>query len=185
MGCNTLPVQLTHPLVTVHILLLDLVVTLAKCLLVLVFSLEDALTQGHLLSWQPSLRAFPWWSFVMSFPYWPQHILHFSQVGKPILDTISDDSDMPPDTPRPHASPYWQLTLPQFTILESNPTNLMTTHKSRLLHSLLVVFKGPLGHSADLWWPGDWSPCHADFTRHHQHRGPQMEVMTVAWPISC
>jgi len=59
MGCNTLPVQLTHPLVTVHILLLDLVVTLAKFLLVLVFSLEDTLIQAHLLSQQPSLRAFP------------------------------------------------------------------------------------------------------------------------------
>jgi len=51
----------------VCILLLDLVVALAKFLLV-----SSSLLKIHhpspFFSWHPSLRAFPWWSFVMSFP---------------------------------------------------------------------------------------------------------------------
>jgi len=43
---------------TVCIFLLDLVVTLAKFLLVLFFSLEEKLVQAYLLSLQPSFRAF-------------------------------------------------------------------------------------------------------------------------------
>jgi len=62
-----------HPLVTVCVLLLNLVVTLAKSSLMLVFSVEDTPIWACSLSWQPSLRAFSWCSFLMSFLYqsWP------------------------------------------------------------------------------------------------------------------
>src|SRR5882724_4863176 len=49
----------THPLETVCVLLLDLVVSLTKFLLVLIFYLGDTLVRAHLLSQQPSLRTFP------------------------------------------------------------------------------------------------------------------------------
>ena len=77
LGCYSttwFPIQPTCPLVTVCVLLLDLVVALAKFLLVLVFSLEDTLSQAHLLLQQPSSRAFPWQSFMTSFLYWSQPI---------------------------------------------------------------------------------------------------------------
>src|SRR5882724_3314803 len=51
--------QLTHPLETVCVLLLDLVVALAKFLLVSFFSLEEKFTRAFFLSQQPSLRDFP------------------------------------------------------------------------------------------------------------------------------
>jgi len=50
-------------------MLLDLVIALAKSHLVLVFSVGDTPIWAHSLSWQPSLRAFSWHSFVMSFLY--------------------------------------------------------------------------------------------------------------------
>src|SRR5882724_5013141 len=50
--------RLTHPLETVCILLLDLVVALAKFLLVFIFSLEETPIRASFLSQQPSLRAF-------------------------------------------------------------------------------------------------------------------------------
>jgi len=77
--------QPTHPLETVCVLLLDLVVALAKFLLVLFFSVEEALIQAYSLSWQPSLRAFPWWSLVDVFPLLILTFSLFSRVGKPIL----------------------------------------------------------------------------------------------------
>src|SRR5882724_6396588 len=51
--------RLTRPLETACVPLLDLVVALAKFLLVLISSLEDTSARAHLLSRQPSLRAFP------------------------------------------------------------------------------------------------------------------------------
>ena len=61
----------TCPLVTIF--LLDLVITLAKSSLVLIFSVEDTSVWAFSFSWQPSVRAFSWWSFVMSFLHrsWP------------------------------------------------------------------------------------------------------------------
>jgi len=53
-------------------LTLDLVITLAKSHLVLVFSVEDTPIWACSLSWQPSLRAFSQCSFMMSFLYWSQ-----------------------------------------------------------------------------------------------------------------
>jgi len=64
---SILHLWLTHPLVTVCVLLLDLFVTLAKSYLVLVFSVEDTSIQAHSLSWEPSLRAFFWCSFAHLF----------------------------------------------------------------------------------------------------------------------
>ena len=49
--------QPRHPLVTVCVLFLDLVVTLAKSYLVLIFSVEDTPIWVCSLSWQSSLRA--------------------------------------------------------------------------------------------------------------------------------
>src|SRR5882724_5708506 len=54
----SLPPQLTRPLETVCVSLLDLVVTLAKFLLVFIFSLEETPVRASFLSQQPSLRAF-------------------------------------------------------------------------------------------------------------------------------
>jgi len=74
IGCfpttQVIAFRLTPPLVIVCVLLLDLVITLAKSHLVLVFSVEDTPVWACSISWQPSLRAF---SFVTSFPYqsWP------------------------------------------------------------------------------------------------------------------
>ena len=72
-------------LVTVCILLLDLVVTLAKFFLVLVLSVEDTPFWVHSLSWQPSLRAFPRWSFVTSFLYWSWPICTLVGSENPFL----------------------------------------------------------------------------------------------------
>jgi len=68
-------------------MLLDLVITLAKSHLVLVFSVEDTLIQACSLSQQPFLRAFSQFSFMTSFPIDP-NLSALSQVGKPILDSI-------------------------------------------------------------------------------------------------
>src|SRR5882724_8165998 len=57
----------TCPLETVCISLLDLVVTLAKFLLLFIFSLEETTIRAFFLSRQPSLRAFPQHLFIMSF----------------------------------------------------------------------------------------------------------------------
>src|SRR5882724_1317477 len=57
----------THPLETVCIWRLDLVVTLAKFLLLFIFSLEETTIQAFFLSQQPSLRALPRHLFIMSF----------------------------------------------------------------------------------------------------------------------
>src|SRR5882724_12881023 len=48
----------TRPLETVCVSLLDLVVALAKFILVFIFSLEETSTRAFFLSRQPSLRAF-------------------------------------------------------------------------------------------------------------------------------
>ena len=88
---NLLPIQLTHPLETVCVLLLDLVVALTKFLLVWVLSLEDALAQAHLLSWQPSSRAFHWQSFMTSFLHWSQPICNLFRLENPFL-TVSKTS---------------------------------------------------------------------------------------------
>ena len=80
------PFQLTCPLVTVCILLLDLVIALAKSSLVLVFSVQDTSIWACSLSQQPSLRAFSWCSFMMSFMCWSY--LLFSQIIKPFLDRL-------------------------------------------------------------------------------------------------
>jgi len=78
--------RLTRPLETVCILLLDLVVALAKFLLVFIFYLGDTLVRAHLLSWQPLWELLP--------DDHPRHLslsiptlLHFSRVRKPVLDT--------------------------------------------------------------------------------------------------
>ena len=71
---NSSPVWPPHPLVTVCVLLLDLVIALAKSYLVLVFSVEDTPLQAYSLSQQPSLRAFSQLSIVTSFLHWSQPI---------------------------------------------------------------------------------------------------------------
>src|SRR5882724_13479912 len=63
----SLPPQLTRPLETVCVSLLDLVVALAKFLLLFIFSLEETTVQAFFLSWQPLLRAFPRCLFITSF----------------------------------------------------------------------------------------------------------------------
>jgi len=75
--------------VTVCVLLLDLVVALAKLFLVLVFSVEDPLIQAHSLSWQPSLRAFHWQSFMKSSLYQAQHICSLVRSENPFLTAPS------------------------------------------------------------------------------------------------
>src|SRR5882724_9469662 len=57
----------TRPLDTVCVSLLDLVVALAKFLLLFIFSLEGTTIQAFFLSRQPSLRALPRHLFLMSF----------------------------------------------------------------------------------------------------------------------
>src|SRR5882724_516720 len=57
----------TGPLETVCVSLLDLVVALAKFLLLFIFSLEETTVQAFLLSRQPLLRAFPRRLFITSF----------------------------------------------------------------------------------------------------------------------
>ena len=79
---------MTCPLVTVCVSLLDLVIALAKFLLVLVFSVEDTCVQAHSLSWQPSLRAFHWWSFVTSFLYWSRPICSLVGSENPFLTVL-------------------------------------------------------------------------------------------------
>src|SRR5882724_3002569 len=70
LGCSSKPLshtpQLTRPLETVCISLLDLVVALAKFLLLFIFSLEETTIRASFLSRQPSLRAFPQHLFIMS-----------------------------------------------------------------------------------------------------------------------
>src|SRR5882724_4782791 len=77
--------QPTCPLVTVCILLLDLVITLAKSHLVLVISVEDTPTQACSLSQQPSLRAFSQHSFMTSFLYQSQPICTLVGSENPFL----------------------------------------------------------------------------------------------------
>src|SRR5882724_13319677 len=71
LGCSSKPLsrapQPTRPLETVCVSLLDLVVALAKFLLLFIFSLEETTIQAFFLSRQPSLRAFPRHLFIMSF----------------------------------------------------------------------------------------------------------------------
>jgi len=68
-------------------LALDLVVTLAKFLLVLIFSLEDTLVRAYLLSQQPSLRAFSLTIIHDVFPLTTQSSCTLVGSEKPVLDT--------------------------------------------------------------------------------------------------
>src|SRR5882724_5016992 len=82
----SLPPQLTHPLETVCISLLDLVVALTKFLLVFIFSLEETPIRASFLSRQPSPRAF-YLTSIHNILSWPiSTLLFFSQIGKSILD---------------------------------------------------------------------------------------------------
>src|SRR5882724_10265255 len=71
LGCSSkhpsLPPRPTHPLETVCVSLLDLVVALTKFLLVFILSLEETPVQASFLSRQPSLRAFTGHLFITSF----------------------------------------------------------------------------------------------------------------------
>src|SRR5882724_890725 len=71
LGCSLKPLshapRPTRPLETVCISLLDLVVALAKFLLLFIFSLEGTTVRAFFLSRQPSLRAFPRCLFITSF----------------------------------------------------------------------------------------------------------------------
>ena len=77
---------LTHPLVTVCIK--DLVIDLAKSPLVLVSSIGNLPAWALSLLWQPSLRAFPWQSFVMSFSYQSQPFCTLVGLENPFLTPI-------------------------------------------------------------------------------------------------
>ena len=72
MGCSSKPLspppRPTCPLETVCVSLLDLVVALAKFLLLFTFSLEGTTVRAFFLSQQPSLRAFHQHLFITSFP---------------------------------------------------------------------------------------------------------------------
>src|SRR5882724_6175498 len=77
--------RLTHPLETVCILLLDLVVALAKFLLVFFLSLEETLVRAIFLSLSESFSLtiiHDVFSLLIS------AFLLFSQVGKPVLDSV-------------------------------------------------------------------------------------------------
>src|SRR5882724_4114003 len=99
LGCSSKPPSIlpqpTHPLETVCILLLDLVVALAKFLLVFIFSLEETPVRASFLSQQPSLRAFTRCLFITSFL--GQSRPSFSLVGlenpflTPPLCTLNDE----------------------------------------------------------------------------------------------
>src|SRR5882724_10632935 len=71
LGCSSKPLSHTPrptcPLETVCVSLLDLVVALAKFLLLFIFSLEETTIRAFFLSRQPSLRAFPQCLFITSF----------------------------------------------------------------------------------------------------------------------
>src|SRR5882724_1368697 len=71
LGCSSKPLshtpRPTHPLETVCISLLDLVVTLAKFLLLFIFSLAETTIRASFLSRHPSVRAFPRHLFITSF----------------------------------------------------------------------------------------------------------------------
>src|SRR5882724_8185216 len=85
---ESLPFLLTCPLVTVCVLLLDLVIALAKFHLVLVFSVEARPIQA-LFSFTAALSE----SFLPMltheiFSLLSPTYLHFSQVRKPVLDSM-------------------------------------------------------------------------------------------------
>ena len=84
--------RLTRPLETVCILLLDLVVALAKFLLVFIFSLEEKPIRASFLSWQPSLRAFYLTSIHNIFSWPISTFLLFSRIGKPVLESFPHPS---------------------------------------------------------------------------------------------
>src|SRR5882724_4960994 len=76
LGCSLKPLSRTprptHPLETICVSLLDLVVALAKFLLLFIFSLEETTVRASFLSRQPSLRAFLRRLFITSFLGQPQ-----------------------------------------------------------------------------------------------------------------
>src|SRR5882724_6445851 len=87
----SLPPQLTHPLETVCISLLDLVVALTKFLLVFIFSLEETPIRASFLSRQPSLRAFTRCLFIISCLGRSQPYCPLVGSENPFLTSVLDD----------------------------------------------------------------------------------------------
>src|SRR5882724_7490837 len=88
LGCSSEhpspPPRLTRPLETVCVSLLDLVVTLAKFLLVFIFSLEETPVRA---SFHDSLSESFYLTSIQNIFSWPiSTFLLFSWIGKPILD---------------------------------------------------------------------------------------------------
>src|SRR5882724_5317549 len=87
LGCSSnppsLPLRPTRPLETACVLLLDLVVTLAKSILVFILSLEETFVRASFLLQQPSE------SFYLknAFPWPISTSLLFSRIGKSVLDS--------------------------------------------------------------------------------------------------
>src|SRR5882724_8172247 len=80
---------MTHPLETVCISLLDLVVALTKFLLVFIFSLEE--TPAHLLSFMTALSESFCLMSIHNALSWPiSTLLLFSQIGKSVLDSCHE-----------------------------------------------------------------------------------------------
>src|SRR5882724_1719668 len=84
----------THPFETVCISLLDLVVTLAKFLLLFIFSLEETTIQAFLSFMTALAESFPSTSIHNVFSWPILTFLRFSRIRKPILDTIYHRSSL-------------------------------------------------------------------------------------------
>src|SRR5882724_7644826 len=90
LGCSSKPLSCTprptRPLETVCVSLLDLMVTLAKFLLLFIFSLEETTVRAFFLL-TALAESFPSTS-IHNVSSWPiLTFLRFSRVEKPILDT--------------------------------------------------------------------------------------------------